>query len=65
MGNNRKKKSNKKPQAAAPTVEEQVIQKVEDQPEVKPVEEMKIEQPEVSFKNVISLWEKWAKLKKI
>lgn len=34
MGNNRKKKANKKPAAVAPTAKEQEIQKVDDQPEV-------------------------------
>lgn len=50
MGNNRKKKSAKKPQAAAVvTVEEQAIQKVEEQPEVEAKSEVKIE-PAVSSK---------------
>lgn len=47
MGNNRKKKSHKKPQQVAETVKEPEIQKVEDQPEAKPEsKEEKIAEPE-------------------
>jgi hypothetical protein len=69
MGNNKKKKSNKKPQAAAapvPTVEEQVIQKVEpvEVKEVKIVEEKIIEQPQVSSKRRQCCTQKMSEIEK-